>query len=106
MIHAVAFDKRSTASDGAGGTTSDWVEQFACRAEYIHLRGGEGVQSARLEGRHPQIIRVRSSIASRLVATDWQVRDTRTLDEFNIRDIAPSKDRKYIEFLCEKGVAV
>lgn len=38
-FHSVAFDERGDASDGAGGTTTVWTEQFNCRASYVHLRG-------------------------------------------------------------------
>ncbi|MBL4767636.1 MAG: head-tail adaptor protein [Rhodobacteraceae bacterium] len=106
MRHAVAFDERGTASDGAGGTSTNWVESFSCRAEFIHLRGGESVIASRLEGKHVQVIRVRAFLASKLVTTDWRVRNTRNSDVFNVRDITPSNDGRYLEFLCEKGVAV
>ena len=106
LDHAVAFDAQGAAADGYGGTTTAWVQQFACRAAFMHLRGGEAVRAARLEGQHTQVIRVRASSDSRQVTTDWRVRDTRTGDVFNVRDIEPSLDRRFIDFLCQKGVAV
>ena len=106
MFHVVGFDKQGTASDGAGGTISTFVEQFTCRASFTHLRGGENVQAARLEGRHPQIVRVRSFENSRLVTTDWRITDKHTSEVFNIRDITPTEDRRYLEMLVEKGVAL
>lgn len=105
LFYAVAFDKRGAASDGAGGTTAAFEEQFTTMAALTHLRGGEGVQAARLEGRHVQIVRVRATARTRAVTTDWRVRDTRTGDAFNIRDVEPSLDRQWIDFMCEKGVA-
>lgn len=105
LFFKVAFDKKGQASDGAGGTTTAFVEQFACRAGYVHLRGGESVQAARLEGQHPQVISVRASSQTRAVTTDWRIRDKRTGDVFAIKDITPGLDRQFIDFLCQKGVA-
>lgn len=102
----IAVDSVVSASDGYGGTTSGFAEQFQTSAAYIHLRGGEAVMAARLEGKHTQIIRVRSSTQTRQITTDWRVRDTRTGDVFNVRDVTPSDDRAWIDLLCEKGVAV
>ncbi|WP_421912733.1 phage head closure protein [Mesorhizobium sp.] len=106
LFYSVAFDRRGEASDGAGGTTTAFSEQFRCRAAFVHLRGGETVQAARLQGQHPQIIRVRASSLTRGVSGDWQIRDVRNGDVFNIRDITPGLDRQFIDFLCQKGVAV
>ncbi|MFN3746700.1 MAG: phage head closure protein [Hyphomicrobiaceae bacterium] len=101
----VAFDAREAGSDGHGGVTSTWVEQFRRRAAFIHLRGGEAVLAARLEGRHQVVIGVLSSADVRRVTTDWRVRDLRRGTVYNIRDITPSADRHVIDFLCESGVA-
>jgi SPP1 family predicted phage head-tail adaptor len=105
LFYSVAFEKKGTASDSAGGTTTSFTEQFACRASFVHLRGGESVQAARLEGQHPQVISVRASSRTRAVTTDWRIRDKRTGDIFAIRDITPGLDRQFIDFLCQKGVA-
>jgi hypothetical protein len=106
LFEHVGFDKHGTASDGAGGTITAFVEQFTRRAAYIHLRGGETVMAARLAGRHSQIIRVRSDSSTRTVTTDWRISDKRSGAVFNIRDITPSTDRAFIDFLAERGVAV
>jgi SPP1 family predicted phage head-tail adaptor len=106
LTEAVAFDRQGTASDGAGGTTTAWVEQFTCRAGYTHLRGGETVIAARLSGTHVQVIRVRRSSQTVAVTAEWRVRDTRSGEAFNIREFTPTKDRQWIDFLCERGVAV
>lgn len=105
LFFSVAFDKKGAASDGAGGTTTVFAEQFSCRAAYLHLRGGENVQAARLEGQHPQVIQVRASSKTLGVTSDWRIRDKRTGEVFAIRDITPGLDRQFIDFLCQKGVA-
>ncbi len=101
----VAFDQRAEVEDGHGNTEADWVEQFQCRAGYIHLRGGENVMAGRLSGKHPQIITVRASSQTRLITTAWQLRDARTGAVFNIRDVTHETDRQWISLLVESGVA-
>lgn len=105
LYQRVAFEKKGTASDGAGGTTTAWTEQFQCRAGYTHLRGGESVMAARLEGTHSIVIRVRASSQTRAVTTDWRVKDVRTETIYNVRDITPSDDRAFLDFLVQSGVA-
>lgn len=106
LYYHVAFEKQGSGDDGAGGRMTAWAEQFRCRAAFHHLRGTETVLAARLEGTHTQVIRVRASTQSRAVTSDWRIRDVRTGDLFNIRDVEPQVDRQYISFLCQKGVAV
>lgn len=106
LFYRVAFDRRVDVDDGYGNTKGDWQEKFQCRAAYRHLRGGESVMAGRLEGRHTQVITVRSSSQTRKVTTDWRVRDVRTGDEFNIRDVTQETDRQWISLLVERGVAV
>lgn len=105
LYERIGFASQAAASDGAGGTTTAYAEQFTRRAAFVHLRGGEAVLAARLEGRHAQIIRVWRDSQTRMVTTDWRIEDKRSGDLFNIRDITPSDDRLWLDFLCEKGVA-
>ncbi|MBL0374031.1 phage head closure protein [Rhizobium sp. KVB221] len=105
LYYKIAAYTRMPTDDGLGNTVSEWDEQFQCRAAYHHLRGGESVMAARLQGKHTQIISVRSSSQTRQITTDWQVRDVRTDDVFNIRDVTHETDRAWISLLVEKGVA-
>lgn len=101
----VAFEKQSEGSDGAGGTTTAFAEQFVVFAGYKHLRGGEAVMAGRLAGKHSLVMTVWRSPQSLQITTDWRARDARTGDVYNIRDITPTKDRAFLELLCESGVA-
>ena len=105
LVERVAFEKKGAGSDGLGGSTTPWAEQFQCRAGYTHLRGGETVLAARLEGTHTVVIRIRSSSQSRTVSTDWRVKDVRTGKIYNIRDITPTDDRMFLDVLAQSGVA-
>ncbi len=101
----VIFEAQGSASDGAGGTTTAWADQFERWAEYIHLKNGESVMAGRLTGKHSQVVKVRAETATRAVTTDWRLRDKRSGQVFNIRDITLTKDRAFFEMLCESGVA-
>ncbi|MPR62758.1 head-tail adaptor protein [Ochrobactrum intermedium] len=106
LHYQVALLKRENVDDGMGNTVGqEWVEQFQTRGEYIHLRGSEAVMAARLQGKHTQVIRVRNSSSTRLISTDWMLRDVRTGKSFNIRDIELEVNRQFIALTCESGVA-
>ncbi|MBZ9653543.1 phage head closure protein [Phyllobacterium lublinensis] len=105
LFYTVAFDKRVQTDDGFGNTVANWQEQFQARAAYRHLRGGEAVIASRLQGKHIQVVTVRAYTATKAVTTDFRVRDARTGQTFNIRDVTPHLDRQFIDFLIESGVA-
>lgn len=88
-----------------GNTIDAWVEQGTVAAQYIHVRGSETVLAGRLAGQHTQVIRVRASALTRQVSTDWRVTDARTGQEFNVRDVTLDPRRRYVDLLCEAGVA-
>lgn len=99
------FEVQGATSDGAGGMTTAWAEQFTRWAQYIHLKSGEAVMAGRLAGKHSQVIRVRADSQTRTVTADWRVRDKRTGTVFNVRDVTQPDDRAFIDLLCESGVA-
>lgn len=105
LDHRVAFDRRVSVDDGYGNTVGDWQEQFKVFAGFTHLRGGEAVIASRLQGQHVQVIFVRSSTQARQVSGDWRIRDVRTGVSYNIRDITPTEDGRWIDFLTQSGVA-
>jgi SPP1 family predicted phage head-tail adaptor len=105
LRNRVVFEKQSAASDGAGGMTTAWADQFIRWAEYAHLKNGEAVMASRLQGKHSQVVKVRADSSTRTVSTDWRLRDKASGRVFNIRDTSLSKDRAFIEMLCESGVA-
>ncbi len=105
LFCSVAFGKREEVDDGYGNTRGAFVEEVSTRAAYIHLRGGESVLAGRLEGKHTQVIRVRSTSRTRQITPDWYAQDKRTLTYFAVRDVTPGLDRQFIDLLCERGVA-
>lgn len=114
LRHRYAFDLRKQVSDGYGNTRGEWEQQFECRAGVLHLRGGEDVMAGRLAGTHTQVVFVRASAQARKVSTDWRMRDLRngefvngkwTGPIFNVRDITPTDDRMWLDFLIQSGGA-
>lgn len=109
LQHRIAFDKRVDQNPDSpadyGNTVSDWEEQFVTRAGLIHLRGGEQVIAARLNNTHPLVMYVRSSADTRSITSAWRARDTRTGKTYNLRDITPAEDRRWIDILAITGVA-
>ena len=104
LKYSVTFSQRIAVDNGDGVFVGAWDDRFSARAGFIHLRGGEAVMSGRLAGRHPQVVFVRSSELSRAVRVDWRIVDMRSGAVFNIRDVTPSDDGLWIDFLCEEGV--
>ncbi|NTB96916.1 phage head closure protein [Agrobacterium tumefaciens] len=105
LFHSVAFDVREEVDRGDGVTVGNWVEKFQVRAGFTPLRGGESVLAGRLQGQQTQIIFVRASSKTRDVNTDWRVRDVRSGVSYNIREITQTRDRLWLDFLCQSGVA-
>lgn len=106
LVEAVAFDSPTESADAAGGVVSGWTEEFATRAHFRYLRGGETVQAARLAGRQPVVVTIRSHAEAAAITTAWRMRDTRRGVAYNIRAIVQLEDRRFIELTCESGVAV
>jgi head-tail adaptor len=100
----VAFDSETKTADGLGGYAVTWAQQFETRAHYIQMRGGEKVIAARLEGVHPMVVRLRRCTAALAVTHDWRMRDVRTGDVYQVRDVTPTTDRRWIDVLVERGV--
>lgn len=111
LFHQVAFLERELVNPDYpydyGNTISAWVERFACRAAFTHLKGGdETVMAGRLAGTHYQVIRVRKTPQTDAITTAWAVRDEATATGFNIRDVTPTEDRACLDLLCQSGVAL
>jgi SPP1 family predicted phage head-tail adaptor len=105
----VSFDAPAEIPDGHGGIETGWAspdDALTVWANFRYLRGGETVQAARLEGRQPIVVTVRTSSATRVITEAWRMRDRDGL-EYNIRSgPVPTDNRAYLEFTVEGGVAV
>ncbi len=103
LCERFAFDRRGTASDGGGGTTTIWQEQFSRRAALVQRNSGEAVMADRLQGKRSIVIRVRSDSQTRSVAHAWRARDLRTGQAFNILDVTETSSRRWIDIFAQAG---
>jgi head-tail adaptor len=110
----VGFYQREGASESPdyGNTIGDFeTEASLTVAANIKPRlGGEAVLAGRLEGRKFVSITIRRSVSSAEITEDWRAKDERVGTIFNIRSVIDpyqhTADRnKWIELLCEEGVA-
>jgi len=103
----VTFAQPASVSDEYGNEESGFADQFTVAANVLYVRGGEQVMAARLEGRQPVVLTIRSSSDSVRIAPGWKATDARDASRiFNIRSIQPSDRKDYTELLCGMGVAV
>lgn len=106
LTHKVAFDVRTNGDDGYGNPVEDFVEQFIVSAKVQPKFGGETVLASRLAGQQPVLIVVRQSSQTVQITPEWRCRDARSGTEYNIRSIVdPDDSGKFLELLCQSGVA-
>ena len=103
--HRVKFSEEVLTPDGGGGFEKSWVERLETYAEFKHLRGSEAVMEGRMTGTHTQVIRVRASSSALAIKVTWKATDE-TGRAYNIRDVTPTEDRKWVDVLAESGVAI
>jgi head-tail adaptor len=108
----VGFYRPVTTDDGFGNVQVGFaaVPEFSVAAAIVPKLGGEAIISGRLAGKNYDNVTVRTSSQTRDVTTAWKVREERTGVDYNIRSIidpaqgTPDRGR-FLEMLCEKGVA-
>lgn len=105
----VRFDKQAEIEDPAGGTTSNWQEQFTRWADIRPQKGGEDVMAQRLQGRQPVLIFVRYDSETAMITPAW--RAVELLNNIPIRFYAiktcedMERRRQWITMLAEAGAA-
>lgn len=106
MRDRVAFDAPSVQPDGYGGQEAGWTPRGQRPAKFVHVRGNETVDAARLSGQEVYRLCVRQSPMTREIATGWRVRDLNRGTEYNIRSVDAVTDRRFVWMQIESGVAV
>lgn len=104
LFEKIRLESPAPASDGYGGPIAGWNQEFSVRAEFIYLRGGEGVEQGRLVGQNTIVVRIRRSSESLRIAPDWRIVNRRTGEAMNIRSIIPTTDRRYLDVTAQTGV--
>jgi len=117
MRESVAFDRPDQgASDGLGGTLTDWTEIRMCQAEFIYVRGSEAVEAARLQGRAVFKVRMWNTPAAREIRPKFRMRtvlrglpDGQGADDapgmrYNIIEVDAITNRRWIYLVVESEV--
>ena len=107
----VTFAQRNDVQDEYGNVSTGWLDRFTVAAQISPRLGGETIDAARLAGRQPVVIRVRNSIDTRAIRTDWKATNVDTGTEYNIRtavdpDEGGVEHGKWIDMMAEAGVAI
>lgn len=99
-----AFQRRAAGGlvNGVDQPDGDWQTQFTCAAQTRYLKGGEGVQAARLQGDQPVILTIRTCVAAKRVDSTWQAVDVRLTPQrvFDVTSAAPNIDPAFIDVLA------
>lgn len=100
----ISLDRRSNEQDGFGNFIGEWAPAFSRWCAVRALRGTETVLAARLEGRQPVIVTVRSDPETDQI--DPEMRATINGRVYNVREHPRlTEDRLFLEFLAESGVS-
>lgn len=75
FIRRVTLQRRGL--DANGDRLGDWADVVTRDARIVQLKGGEGVQRARLEGDQPVVIYVRRDSLTQQADNAWRALDAR-----------------------------
>jgi SPP1 family predicted phage head-tail adaptor len=105
LRHRVAFDERTSTSDGYGNTQGAFVEQFKSWAAFRPRGGSESVAAERLEGRNLIGVYVRSTPQTRQIKSDWRMRDVRTGQIYAVKIVDTATDTSWVYLEAQTGKA-
>lgn len=105
----IGFYARVAGGDDYGNTNYVYADtpEFVYSASVKPKLGGEAILAGRLSGSNFVNIVVRSTLDTRRITSDWRAKDERTGTVYNIRSGPIDLDgkRRWLEMLCEQGVA-
>lgn len=104
----VAFDHRIASDDGHGNERVDWcapADALHRWAHFRHLRAGEAIQGARLQGQSTVVVTVRVSPETRAITAGQRMRDLATGMEYAVKSPPVLTDRRdMVEITVQSGV--
>lgn len=114
MRASLHIQQQIEGDDGYGNVTVAWSTVATVAAGLAPMRGSEAVMSARMAGRQPYIVTIRSSEQTRQITPAWRLVDARAgsrpdgepkrvLDIKAISD--PGGKGAWLEALCEEVVS-
>lgn len=94
------FQALATTPDGAGGSTSVWTDYATVWAALVPERAREKIQQGRIADNQAGVLRVRSSVAMRVVNDTYRVVVSGVT--YNVRGITnPDQRNDALEFIVE-----
>lgn len=115
LRHRVGFYQRlsNDASPDYGNPEAAFpaTATLTCAAAITPRLGGESVLAQRQAGTNLVNITVRKSVLTAAIDVSWKARDERKGIDYNIRSIidpfqATAQQGRFLEMLCERGVAI
>lgn len=101
----VTILKAKSTLDAYGAEVVEWSSFLVCYAEFVHMRGTETVDAARLQGREIFKVKLRRSAKSAEISTEDRLRDERVDQLFQIRSVDAISNQRWIFLVVESGVA-
>ena len=106
MKHArFIFQDRIFTDDEFGGSELTWRTVHDTRGTVSYARGSEGKEAGALTGTATFKLRIRSCAAARALTPAHKMTDAHTGRVFNIREVDPWTDLKWVYIVAEGGVA-
>lgn len=95
----VTFRQRAVDDNAERGGA--WANVFTRFARIQPLKGGEGVQAARMAGDQPVIITIRKDAETATVDNGWSAFDAlATSTKWDVKSVIATEDRQWIEVLA------
>ena len=106
LTRRVAFDRPDTVPDGFGGRVPGWAEHFVCAAGIRYQRGTEEQVAGALSGTASFKFKVYANAKTRALTAKHRMRDLRSGEVLNIREVDALSDPLWVWIVAESGVAV
>lgn len=115
LRHRISLWARAPLPDGdaSGNYEGDFEVKLTRLSERTFLKQGETVIAARLSGRPIAVFKIRRDRETRLISTDWMLREEDAppntkgaLPAYNVRSIEIDNEGRWLTLTCEGGVAL
>lgn len=109
LLYRLHFQRRADVDDGFGNVipgAGDFTTAFTMDAAMRPRNGGETVMQARLQGRQPWIVTVRSCAPMKDVTTAWRLVDARNANrsfDINAAPVDQDGKGKWLDLLVTEG---
>lgn len=108
------FQKQTKVSDGGGGSTTVWVDQFTLwgRFDFPTFKAGmEAIAAGAVQATNSGKLTLRDTVNARRITKEWRVISTvddsvspTTFEVWNVRVVEPRRRDGYVRLVVEEGV--